>query len=185
MKAWQSGWLTRLQMEEMLAEMAHRYGLTCWLKEAGKDTLALMAKGKLKNMVITVRNDIPMVQTRFKIKTAQYFGAKELPLVLASTDLGFLLCLDAHKQTHRAGDLALSVTKQSAYVVGAKKLLLSIRKKCTDCRKEAAKPLSQRMADVPDELQLAERESIQEGCSGLGWPIPGQGGHEEKIYKER
>ena len=82
-------------------------------------------------MVVTMVNQIPMVQTRFKIKTKQYFGATELPLILASTDLGYLLCLDAHKATHRAGELVLSVTKQTAYIVGAKRMLLSIRRKCT------------------------------------------------------
>ena len=110
--AWKEGWLTRLQLENKLASMANQYGLTCWLKHAGKDTLALMNRGKLKNMVITVRNNIPMVQTRFKIKTKHYFGVDELPLIMASTELGYLLCQDAHDLTHRAGHLALSATKQ-------------------------------------------------------------------------
>ena len=49
------------------------------------------------------------------------------------------------------------MTKQSAYIVGAKKILLSIRKKCTICRKEKAVPTKQRMADVPVDRQLPER----------------------------
>ena len=112
-----------MQLEQKLSIMSKQYGLTCWLKHAGKETIAWMEKGKLKNMVITIRNNIPMVQTRFKIKTMQYFGVDELPLILASTELGYLLCQDAHDVTHRAGDLALSVTKQHAYILGAKKLL--------------------------------------------------------------
>jgi hypothetical protein len=58
-----------------------------------------------------------MVQTRYKIKTAQYFGATELPL--ASTNLGYLLCKDAHDQSHQTADLALAITKQVAYILGA------------------------------------------------------------------
>ena len=85
--------------------MVNRYSLRYWLIQAGKETIALMSKGGLKNMIITVRDSIPMVQTRYKVKSKQYFGAWELPLVLGSTDLGFLLCLDAHEQSHRAGDL--------------------------------------------------------------------------------
>ena len=94
-----------------------------------------------------------MVQTRFTLKTQHYFGASELPLILASTDLGYLICKDAHKRTHRSGDIALSVTKQIAFVVGAKKVLLSIRKKCMVCRQEMVTPESQRMGDMPEELQ--------------------------------
>ena len=73
-------------------------------------------------MVVELREGIPMVQTRFKRKTQHYFGATELPLILASTKLGYPICKDAHDRTHRAGDLALSVTKQVAFVVGAKKI---------------------------------------------------------------
>ena len=94
--------------------MVNRYSLRYWLIHAGKKTLELMEKGGLKNMVITVRDSIPMVQTRHKVKTKQYFGAWELPLVLGSTDLGYMLCQDAHNQSHRAGDLALFITKQTA-----------------------------------------------------------------------
>ena len=66
-------------------------------------------------MVITVRDSIPYVQTRFKIRTQQYFGATELPLVLGSTDLGYLLCKDAHDVTHRAGDLVSDQAKRLHY----------------------------------------------------------------------
>ena len=100
MIAWQKGWLSRLQLEQKLSTMSNQFGLTCWLKHAGKETIARMEKGKLKNMVITIRNNIPMVQTRFKIKTMQYFGVDELPLILASTELGYLLCQEAHDTTH-------------------------------------------------------------------------------------
>ena len=151
------GWISRLQHENALCSMVNRFSLRYWLIHAGKKTLELMEKGGLKNMVITVRNSIPMVQTRYKVKTKQYFGAWELPLVLGSTDLGYMLCQDAHNQSHRAGDLALSITKQTAYIVGGRKILLSIRKHCMLCRKENAIPIRQRMADIPSELQLPER----------------------------
>ena len=137
--------------------MANKFSLRYWLINAGKETLAIMARRGLKNMVITVRDSIPMVQTRYKVKARQHFGASELPLVLGSTSLGFLLCLDAHELSHRAWDLSLSVTKQTAFLVGAKAILLSIRKKCMICRKENAIPMRHRMADVPRELQHPER----------------------------
>ena len=121
-------------MEHKLAELANKLVLNCWLKHAGKKMLKLMQKGGLRNMVIKLKDGIPMVQTRFKRKTQHYFGSTELPLILASTDLGFMICKDAHERTHRARDLALSVTKQVAFIVGAKKVLLSIRKKCMICR---------------------------------------------------
>ena len=156
-RAEKRGWISRLELEERLSSLSNRYGLSYWLKHAGKATMELMKRGGLKNMVVELRMGIPMVQTRFKVKTQHYFGASELPLILASTGLGYLLCQDAHEKTHRSGDLALSYTKQTAYVVGAKQLLLSIRRKCMICRKENAFPLRQRMGDMPAGLQLPER----------------------------
>ena len=47
--------------------------------------MKLVKKGKLKNMVVELKNGIPIVQTRFKRKSHHFFGAQELPLILAST----------------------------------------------------------------------------------------------------
>ena len=94
-----------------------------------------------------------MVQTRYKKRVSAYFGATELPLILASTNLGYLLCQDAHDACHKGGDMALTITKQVAYVIGAKNMLQSIRKKCMTCRKELAFPRNKRMVDVPVEQQ--------------------------------
>ena len=126
----EQGIITRLRAEHELALLAAKHGLNYWLVHAGKDTIALLEKGGLKNMVVEIRENIPMVQTRFKKKVQHYFGVTELPLILASTDLGRMLCLDAHNKTHRSGDLALAVTKQVAYIVGGRNMLLSIRRKC-------------------------------------------------------
>ena len=49
--------------------------------------------------------------------------------------------------------MVLTVTKQVAYVMGAKNLLQSIRRKCMTCRKELAIPQKQRMGDIPVEQQ--------------------------------
>ena len=147
------GWLTTLQLEQHLSEMANKLAVKYWLRHAGKETMKMVNKGKLKNMVIELKDGIPMVQTRFKRKSHHFFGAQELPLILASTEMGYMVCLDAHNQTHRGGDMALTMTKAVAFVVGAKKILQSIRRKCMICRREQAAPLRQRMGDMPEELQ--------------------------------
>ena len=139
---WARGWISSLQMEHDLANLATKLGLDCWLKYAGTDTITLLENGGLRSMVVEIKLGIPMVQTRFKVKTQHYFGATELPLILASTRLGFLT--------------ALTVTKQIAFIVGAKKLLLSIRKKCMICREEQAEPIRQRMGDIPSDQQHPE-----------------------------
>ena len=91
--AYNQGMISKLYLENSLADLANNLALKAWLKHAGKDTINLMNNGKMKNMVVVIRNGIPMVQTRFKVKTRHYFGATELPLILASTNLGFLICL--------------------------------------------------------------------------------------------
>ena len=79
--------MSTLLVEQEAAETANAAALKVWLRETGKDTIVLMMKGKLANLVIVVKNDIPWVQTRFKIKVKQYWGAAELSVVLASTCL--------------------------------------------------------------------------------------------------
>ena len=56
------GWISNLQFEHKLAELANKLALTCWLKHAGKETLKLMQKGGLRNMVIDLKDGIPMVR---------------------------------------------------------------------------------------------------------------------------
>jgi hypothetical protein len=99
---WARGWMQSLQMEHKLANLATKLGLACWLNDAGKETITLMEKGGLRSTVIEINQGLHMVHTRFKVKTQNFFGATELPLILASTRLGFLLCFDAHEQTHQA-----------------------------------------------------------------------------------
>ena len=153
------GWISRLRLENELAELSNRLAVKCWLKHAGKETIKLMEKGKLKNKVIELKGGIPMVQTRYKKTVSAYCGATELPLVLASTNLGYLLCQDAHAACHKGGDMALTVTKQVAYVISAKNMLQSIRKKCMTFRKELAVPQKQRMGDIPVEQQDHSKRS--------------------------
>ena len=60
------------------------------------------------------------------------------------------------------------VTKQIAFVVGAKRILLSIRKKCKVCRMEMAAPESQRMGDMPKNLQGQDPAFIKVGVDLAG-----------------
>ena len=64
--------ISKLYLKKRLADLANSLALKAWLKHAGKDTINLMNKGKMKNMVVVIRNGIPMVQTRFKVKTQHY-----------------------------------------------------------------------------------------------------------------
>jgi hypothetical protein len=52
--------------------------------------------------------------------------------------------------------MALTITNQTAYVLGAKRLLTSIRRKCILCRKEQASPTTQRMGPVLEALQFQD-----------------------------
>ena len=114
------------------------------------------AKGKLPNLKIIVKNDIPMVQTRFKVKLSLYFGTTELPMVLGSSTLSYLMCLDAHQRCHKAEKGSLAVSRQTCFVIGAQKVLVQIKKRCMECKKRDLVKESQTMGDLPSELQRPE-----------------------------
>ena len=162
------GLITYLQLELALAYMASDMALDVWMRHAGKDTLNMMKQGKLANLHIIVRNSIPLVQTRFKVKVKQFFGRTELPVVLANTRLGYLICEDAHNQCHRSGDMALTLTKQVAYVIGAKKILINIRRKCLVCQKEQVQAAKQQMGAFPEELQHPDPPFVKIGIDLAG-----------------
>ena len=63
--AYDQGMISKLYLENSLADLANNLALKAWLKHAGKDTINLMNNGKMKNMVVVIRNGIPMVETRF------------------------------------------------------------------------------------------------------------------------
>ena len=151
-----AGLITYLQLELTLASMASDMVLNVWMRHAGRDTIKLMNLGGLANLNISIKEGIPLVQTRHKVRVQKYWGRTELPVVLASTRLGYLICEDAHEQCHRSGDQALTLTKQVAYVVGGKKILTNIRRKCLKCRKENIEPARQQMGDFPPELQYPD-----------------------------
>ena len=68
------GNISTLYLELRLGEMGYKLATRAWLKHAGMETSALWEAGKIKNMVL----EIPMVQTRFKLKVAQYLGAQRM-----------------------------------------------------------------------------------------------------------
>jgi hypothetical protein len=45
------GWISSLQMEHDLFNLANKLGLDCWLKYAGRDTITLLENGGLRSMV--------------------------------------------------------------------------------------------------------------------------------------
>ena len=49
--------------------------------------------GKIKNMVVDIKDSLAMVQMRFNLESDQYFGTTELPFILGTTSLGYLLCV--------------------------------------------------------------------------------------------
>ena len=57
--AYSVGWISRLRLENELAELSNRLAVKCWLKHAGKETIKLMENGKLKNMVIELKGGYP------------------------------------------------------------------------------------------------------------------------------
>ena len=60
-----------------MAIMANHLALDVWLRVAGKETIIMMNKGKLTNLIIVVKQDIPYVQTRFRVKVRPYWGPTE------------------------------------------------------------------------------------------------------------
>ena len=64
----QRGLVSELEAEWRLAYLANDRAEKVWFRAAGREVIRMEAKGKLPNLKKIVKDFIPMLQTRFKVK---------------------------------------------------------------------------------------------------------------------
>ena len=150
-----------------LARLQHQ-SQKLWFLSAMPETVSALKAGRLRELDIQDRNSLKVIQGRASTGIRHFFGQGELPVIMGSTRLAFLIMLDAHKQDHAGRDITMATSRHTAWIVNAKKLAKSIVRNCIRCRFLRKILESQKMASIPEILQLPASPFTNIGVDLLG-----------------
>ena len=91
--------------------------------------------------------------------------------------LSALIVLECHRGTHFGTEWALSKLRTRVWIVGARKLIKKIKRECVTCKRLYARPMSQKMADLPPERCLPDQPAFAYVGVDLFGPIYVKQGH--------
>ena len=132
----------------------HSVAEAFWFRAAMPATLEAWKAGKLDKL--TVYKEEGMVRVRGRAGTAlQYaYQVDSLPVLMATTRIGYMVLLHHHEQDHAGRDLTLSASLATAWVVGGRRLAGTIHSACVRCRFLERKLVGQSMRELPPALQV-------------------------------
>ena len=122
----------------------------------------------LRELDIQDRDGIKVIQGRAATGMRKFFGQDELPVIMGSTRIAYLIMLDAHCQDHTGRDITLATSRHTAWIVNAKKLAKSIVRNRIRCRFLRKILESQKMACIPEILQLPASPFTNIGIDLIG-----------------
>ena len=85
-----------------------------------------------------------------------------------STKVAYLIMSDAHCQDHTGRDITLAMSRKTAWIVNAKKLAKQIVRSCIRCLYLRKRLENQKMALLPDILQVPASPFTNIGIDLLG-----------------
>ena len=127
---------------------------TFWLRSAMLATREALKQGKLKKLTTWEHEGLVVVTGRAEQGLKHYYGVQNLPVIMASTRVGFLIMLHSHEEDHSNRDTTLATSAQYAWIVGGRTLAAKIKALCVRCRFLDKKLLGQKMAVLPKELTV-------------------------------
>ena len=91
--------------------------------------------------------------TRGRLRKGIYniLGVHELPIILKTSRLAYLLMLKAHNEDHKAAKITLCRLRAKAWIPKGKSLAIQVERSCIRCRADKRKLCEQQMVDLPEE----------------------------------
>ena len=146
-------WFYVVRVPKFTATDILQHSRRLWFLSAMPETNAASNEGRLKELNVKNDNGIIVIQGRASIGMKQFFGQANLPVIMGSTRIAYLIMLDAHKQDHAGKDITLATSRHTAWIVNASKLASQICKGCLRCRFMRRANHHQKMATLPESLQ--------------------------------
>lgn len=97
-----------------------------WFLSAMPDTIAALDSGKLKELDIQEVDGLKVVCGRAFVGLQKIFGKSNLPVIMSSTRVAYLIMLHAHYHDHAGRDVTMTMSRHDAWIVNAKRLAKQI-----------------------------------------------------------
>ena len=101
-----------------------------WFLSAMPDTVSAIRSGRLRELDIQDKDGLKVICGRASTGMRNFFGQSDLPVIMGSTRLAYLIMLDSHCQDHAGRDITMATSRHTAWIVNAKKLAKSIVQNC-------------------------------------------------------
>ena len=125
-----------------------------WFRTIMKDTNEALEKGKLRELDVKDKCGLSVVVGRAETGLQTFFGKNYLPVIMGHTRTAELIMMDAHWKDHAGRDITMAMARHEAWIINAKKLAKQIIYKCVRCRYIRKVLEGQKMAPLPDMLQV-------------------------------
>ena len=114
-------------------------------------SLKAMHEKKLLSMGAAIKRGLVVIQGRIpKDDLANLLGKRELPVLMPSTRLAYLILFACHCEDHRLGPAdAVARSRSYAWIVRAGQLAKYAIKSCMHCRLQSKKAVQQIMGELP------------------------------------
>jgi len=145
-------WYYRVLIPGFAATDVLRHANRLWFLSVMPETKAAWKAGRLRELNVKEDDGIIVVEGRASHGMRQFFGQTNLPVIMGSTRVAYLVMLEAHNQDHAGKDITLATSRHAAWIVNARKLASQICKHCLRCRFMRKVNHGQKMAALPDSL---------------------------------
>ena len=125
-----------------------------WFQSVMKETREALEKGKLKELSVQTEDGILVVIGRAKKGLQAFFGKNYLPVIMHHTRIAELIMTSAHWKDHAGRNITMAMARHEAWIINAKKLAKKIISGCVRCRFIRRLINEQKIAPLPDALQL-------------------------------
>ena len=161
-------WFHKTHVADSTAARTLSHAKRLWFLSAMPTTVEAMKAGKLRELDVREIDGLHVIQGRASTGMLKFFGQNYLPIIMGSTRIAYLIMLDAHCKDHTGRDITLAMSRQTAWIVNAKKLSKSIIRNCIRCRFLRKLLEIQKMASIPDILQVPSPPFTNLGLDPVG-----------------
>ena len=145
------------------------YAKTLWFRTVMDKTREAMKNGRLKELDIREREDgLLVIIGRAQTGLQNMYGTDYLPVIMADTKVAELVMVSAHWKDHSGLDITMAMSRMDAWIVNARKLAKVVVRGCLRCRFLRKKLVLQKMAVLPDLMQVPCRPFTNIGLDLCG-----------------